>query len=51
MKNPLQESYQFGDEQESQLVISGSAGQHYSLNALPGALSGFCEGWVFFRKR
>jgi hypothetical protein len=33
------------------LVIGGSAAQHYSLNALAGALSGFCEGWVFFRKR
>ncbi|HJT55141.1 MAG TPA: gamma-glutamylcyclotransferase family protein [Ktedonobacteraceae bacterium] len=33
------------------LVISGNAGQHYSLNALTGALAGFCEGWVFFRKR
>ena len=33
------------------LVIGGSAAQHYSLNALTGAVAGFCEGWVFFRKR
>lgn len=33
------------------LVIGGNAAQHYSLNALAGALAGFCEGWVFFRGR
>ncbi|HZU66083.1 MAG TPA: gamma-glutamylcyclotransferase family protein [Ktedonobacteraceae bacterium] len=32
------------------VVIGGNAGQHYALNALVGALAGFCEGWVYFRK-
>jgi hypothetical protein len=33
------------------LVIGANAAQHFSLNALAGTLAGFCEGWVFFRKR
>jgi cation transport regulator ChaC len=32
-------------------AIAGNAVQHYSLNALAGALAGFCEGWIFFRER
>ncbi len=32
------------------VVIGGNAGQHYALNALVGALAGFGEGWVYFRK-
>lgn len=31
-------------------VLSGNAQQHYALFSFVGALAGFCERWIFFRR-